>query len=205
MKKFIFFTVLLGIVIGLLILAWPFSQHNSEQTTAHLILNDKPVGGDFTLQSAEGPVSLSDFNDKLVLAYFGYTFCPDICPTNLGNLAVAYRQLMDEEKAKLQILFISVDPKRDTPERLKQYADYFDSGIIGLTGTKTELDEIANRYGVVYMIHQDDPKDEHYSVDHSAFTYVIPPGGELATQLPHATSPDDFVKTIRTYLNQPQP
>lgn len=203
MKKLIFFTVLLGILIGLIILAWPLSQPSSEERTARMILNEKPAGGDFTLQSVAGPVSLSDFDDKLVLVYFGYTFCPDICPTNLGNLSVAYRQLTDDEKAKLQILFVSVDPERDTPERLKQYADYFESDIIGVTGDKATLDDIAERYGVVYVKHQEDPNDENYAVDHSAFTYVVAPGGKLVTQLPHATDPDGFIATIRSTLKTP--
>lgn len=160
---------------------------------------EAPIGGNFTLNSPNGDVSLSDFKGKLTLVYFGYTFCPDICPTNLGNLSMAYRQLSDEQKAKLQILFISVDPERDTPERLQQYVNYFDANMIGLTGSPETLLEISRRYGVVYA--KVDEGKENYAVDHSAFTYVVDQQGALREQLPHAAAPDQFISTIQRYLN----
>lgn len=200
MNKSIISVVLLGILIGLGILTWPLLTQNSEHRTAGLISNERPQGGNFTLMSDTGTVSLSDFKNKLVLLYFGYTFCPDICPTNLGNLSVAFHALSPEQKQKVQVLFVSIDPVRDTPERLKQYVNYFDMNAIGLTGDEKYLAKIAHQYGVVYMSHQKNPADQHYAVDHSAFTYVIDPTGKLQMQLPHATSPNDFIKTIQNYL-----
>ena len=93
------------------------------------------AGGDFTLQSAAGPVSLKDYRGKLVLVYFGYTFCPDICPTSLAATAEGLKQLTPEELARVAMIFVSVDPKRDTPERLKEYAEFFHPAIVGVTGT----------------------------------------------------------------------
>lgn len=173
---------------------------NETHQTANKISLETPIGGDFTLTSPNGEVSLSDFKGKLALIYFGYTFCPDICPTNLGNLSMAYHQLSGEQKAKLQILFISVDTERDTPERLQQYVNYFDANMIGLTGSPETLLEISRRYGVVYAKVNDGK--ENYAVDHSAFTYVIDQQGVLREQLPHATAPNQFIDTIQRYLNR---
>lgn len=200
MKKILLLVIVIGLNLGLALYILDNQQSDAELKAAHWVSQEAPTGGDFTLTSSKGSVSLHDFQGKLVLIYFGYTFCPDICPTNLGNLSMAYQQLSDAEKEHLQILFISVDPKRDTPERLQQYAHYFNSGIIGLTGTPETLDEIAKRYGVIYAIHQTEPDQTHYAVDHSAFTYVVDANGKLQTQLPHATTPQQFLDTIRQSL-----
>ncbi|MBF6058251.1 SCO family protein [Thiomicrorhabdus heinhorstiae] len=189
--------VLLALAIGATIVFWPGSQNSTHKMP--IVTSEKPQGGDFTLQAADGSHKLSDYRGKLVLIYFGYTFCPDICPTNLGNLSVAYHQLSDEQKRKLQILFVSVDPHRDTPKRLQQYADYFESNIVGLTGDPQTIAEIARRYGVVYAKVEDDRNPENYAVDHSAFTYVVDANGKLQTQLPHATSPQQFINAIEQY------
>lgn len=195
--------VALGILLGLVAVLMPLdSSHNPGHPSANLISSDQPEGGDFRLTSVDGPVALSDFKDKLVLIYFGYTFCPDICPTNLGNLSVAYRDFTEEERAKLQILFVSVDPERDTPERLKQYADYFESNIIGITGDLHTITDIARRYGVVFVKVDDPDNGTNYAVDHSAFTYVVDQQGQWREQIPHATSPDGFAKIVRSYLAQ---
>jgi len=201
-KKTLIIVVMLGVIIGIASVLMPSNDNGSTQNSAQLISNGQPVGGDFTLTSVNGLQSLSDFKGKLVLAYFGYTYCPDICPTNLGNLSVAYRQFTQEEKDSLQILFISVDPERDTPERLKQYADYFEANMIGLTGDAKTIAEISRRYGVVYAKVDDPNNGTNYAVDHSAFTYVVDQQGNWKQQLPHATSPDMFVKTVREYLNK---
>lgn len=158
---------------------------------------DAPTGGDFRLNSANGDVALSDFKGQVVFIYFGYTYCPDICPTNLAQLSMAYRSLSDSQKQALQIVFISVDPERDTPERLQEYVNYFDADMIGLTGSKQQIDEISQRYGVVYQKVDGDAKN--YAVDHSAFTYVIAPNGDLKEQLPHASDPQQFIDALNRY------
>lgn len=180
-------------------LLYSFKPKSNQTPTTQNLLNAKPQGGNFTLNSAKGPVSLADFNDKLVFIYFGYTYCPDICPTNLANLASAYQQLDKAEQNQLQILFISVDPARDSLERLAMYSGYFEAGIIGITGEEAELAKIANNYGAIYQ--KVDDGTEYYAVDHSAFTYVVDKQGNLQEQLPHAASPQQFIDTVRKYLN----
>lgn len=161
------------------------------------------AGGDFTLQSATGPLSLKDYRGKLVLVYFGYTYCPDICPTSLAATAEGLKQLTPEELARVAMIFISVDPKRDTPERLKEYAEFFHPAIVGVTGTAETIAEIARRYGVFYAEQKVDTAGGGYVVDHSSDTFVIAPDGQLVGKIAHATPPDQVVVAIRKHLQQP--
>ena len=158
---------------------------------------------DFALQSADGPVSLKDFRNKVVLVYFGYTYCPDICPTSLAATAEGLKQLTPEELARVAMIFASVDPKRDTPARLKEYVDFFHPSIVGVTGTPEEIAGIAKRYGVFYAEQKVETAGGGYVVDHSADTFVISPDGRLVGKIAHATPPDQVVEAIRKFLNQP--
>ena len=159
------------------------------------------AGGDFTLESASGPVSLKDYRGKLVLVYFGYTFCPDICPTSLASTAEGLKQLKPEEAARVAMIFISVDPERDTPPRLKEYAEFFHPSLVGVTGTPENLAEIAKRYGVFYAMQKVETAGGGYVVDHSADTYVVGPDGQLVGKIAHATPSDRVVAEIRKHLN----
>lgn len=161
------------------------------------------AGGDFTLQSASGPVSLKDYRGKLVLLYFGYTFCPDICPTSLAATSEGLKQLKPEELAQVAMIFVSVDPKRDTPERLKEYVEFFHPAIVGLTGTAENIAEIAKRYGVFYAEQKVETAGGGYVVDHSADTFIVAADGQLVGKIAHATPPDQVVVAIRKYLKQP--
>lgn len=161
-----------------------------------------PAGGDFTLQSASGPVSLKDYRGKLVLLYFGYTYCPDICPTSLAATAQGLNSLAPPELARVQTLFVSVDPERDTPQRLKEYAPFFHPSIIGITGTDAQIADVAKRYGASYA-RQQIAGVANYVVDHSALTYVIAPDGRLVGSLPHAAPPEQVAAEIRKWLSQP--
>jgi protein SCO1/2 len=159
-----------------------------------------PAGGDFTLQSVSGPLSLKDFRGKVVLVYFGYTYCPDICPTSLSATALALGRLTPAELARVQTVFISVDPERDTPARLKDYGAFFHPSIVGVTGAPAELAEIARRYGASYAKQQVSGAS-NYVVDHSALTYVVAPDGRLVGNLPHAAAPAQVVAEIRKWLS----
>ena len=162
-----------------------------------------PEGGDFTLQSADGPVSLKDFRGKVVLVYFGYTYCPDICPTSLAATAEGLKQLTPEELVRVAMIFVSVDPKRDTPARLKEYVNFFHPAIVGVTGAPEEIAAIAKRYGVFYAEQKVETAGDGYVVDHSADTYIISTAGQLVGKIAHATPPEQVVETIRKHLNQP--
>lgn len=162
-----------------------------------------PAGGDFTLTSASGPVSLADYRGKAVLVYFGYTYCPDICPTSLAATAAGLNQLSAEELAQVAVIFVSVDPKRDTPARLKEYAEFFHPAIIGITGSPEEIADVGRRYGIFYAEQKVATAGDGYVVDHSSETYVIARDGRLLGKLPHGAPPEEVVAEIRKVLNQP--
>ncbi|MDP2751107.1 MAG: SCO family protein [Rhodocyclaceae bacterium] len=159
-----------------------------------------PTQGGFTLRSSAGPVSLADFRGKVVLLYFGYTFCPDICPTNLAAITQALTLLTPEEVARVRVVFVSVDPERDTPTRLAEYVAFFHPAMVGVTGTPEEVADVAKRYGAVYARQPSPPGESWYAVDHSASTYLIAPDGRQAATLPHDPPPSEIVKQIRRAL-----
>ena len=162
-------------------------------------LAQPPKGGDFTLRSAAGTLSLHDLRGKVVLLYFGYTMCPDICPTSLTFTAQGLAQLDAKELEKVQMLFVTVDPERDTLEHLKLYTAFFHPNITGLTGTPEEIARAAKLYGASYA-KQQMGSAAGYVVDHTADTYVIAPDGSLYATLPHATPPGIVAETLRAAL-----
>jgi protein SCO1 len=160
------------------------------------------IGGDFVLQSANGPVALSDYRGKVVILYFGYAFCPDICPTSLGLLSLAFNELTAEEMNNVQAFFISVDPERDTVERLKTYVEAFHPNIIGITGDPIVIADIAQKYGVMYMKVEMPDSAMGYAVDHSSQYYVVGRDGLLQQQIIHGTRPQEIATVIREALKK---
>ncbi|MGV6827295.1 MAG: SCO family protein [bacterium] len=190
--------VLLSLLLGWLIFGWQPDQP-SDQDHQLLKKAEEPVGGDFTLYSERGDVSLKDFREKITLIYFGYTWCPDICPTNLGFISLALNELSAQELAQVQVLFISVDPERDTVKRLAEYVDFFHPSILGITGNDQQVADVARLYGAAYRRAEQDSATG-YVVDHSANTYVMNQNGKLSHTLDHATPPDQIVAVIRNLL-----
>ena len=158
------------------------------------------IGGEFTLQSNKGPVSLSDLKGKVVALYFGYASCPDVCPTSLGQLAGALRQLTDEKQKQIQAIFISVDPGRDTPEILATYANAFYPGMLGLTGNKDTIDDITWRYRSLYKIIPMEDSAMGYSVDHTSIIYIIGRDGIIRSLAQHGTTMPELVEKLETAL-----
>lgn len=158
-----------------------------------------PPGGDFTLQSADGPVSLAGLRGQVVLIYFGYATCPDACPTTLGFTTLALKMLTPGELARVKVIFVSVDPNRDTPAKLRQYVGHFHPNIIGVTGEVPALGEVGLRYGAVFR-YTPVSSAAIYVVDHTSITSVVAPDGRLVEQLPHGTTPKDIVAAIRRWL-----
>jgi protein SCO1/2 len=159
----------------------------------------RPPGGDFTLDSADGPVSLASLRGKVVLIYFGYASCPDVCPTSLALIATALHALTPAERERVRVLFVSVDPARDTPVRLKPYAAHFHPDIIGVTAQASVLGEMARRYGAAFS-YTPVSSATGYVVDHTSSTAVLAPDGRLVELLPHATAPPGIVAAIRRVL-----
>lgn len=158
-----------------------------------------PAGGDFTLSMPSGSFSLSELEGKVVLLYFGYSWCPDVCPTALGMMGAALRQLSDVQRQQVVGLFVSIDPERDKGAKLVDYSHYFHPQIRGVTGTSEEIRAVTRQYGAHYQIAVADENGD-YVVNHSSTTYLIDQQGRLREQLPHATSPKAIIDAVEHYL-----
>ncbi|RUR29899.1 SCO family protein [Vreelandella nanhaiensis] len=133
---------------------------------------------DFSLTDEEGEaVQGEDYRGKVTLVYFGYTFCPDVCPITLARLGDAIRKLDEETRDEIQVLFISVDPSRDTPEVLKRYTHAFGPEFVGLTGDKAEIDAVTNRYRVAYEYSEANENGD-YLVNHSSAVFAFDREGQ---------------------------
>ncbi len=176
-----------------------------------LLFDDKPkkpivrstgsalIGGPFALIDQNGKLRTDkDFRGKPMLVFFGYTHCPDVCPAALQTVSAALDKL-GADAAKLNVVFISVDPKRDTPAHLKTYAKAFHKQITYLTGTSAQVAKAAKAYRVYYNARKADA-DGDYTVDHSAFLYLMGPAGKNLAHFRHGTIPDSLVKSLRKHL-----
>jgi protein SCO1/2 len=141
------------------------------------------IGGPFTLEDGNGhTVTDADFHGKYMLVYFGYTYCPDVCPTTLTAVADAMDRL-GADAAKIRPVFITVDPRRDTPAVMKQYTAAFGPALVGLTGTPQEVAQVAKEYRVYYAKHRTGPGPNDYAMDHSSVLYLVNPQGQFVAPL----------------------
>ena len=158
--------------------------------------------GGFNLVDHDGkPRSHKDFRGRFLLIYFGYTYCPTICPTNLQHMALAL-QTLGKRGEKVQPLFITIDPARDTPKELKAYMTNFGERFIGLTGTEAQMRAAAGAYRVHRRkVVPDKSVPDDYLVDHSSLTLLIGPDGKFRTLFPHDTSGTVMARRMAKYLD----
>jgi protein SCO1/2 len=159
------------------------------------LIQSQDVSPDFTLTTHNGQTaSLSDFRGKLVMLYFGYTFCPDVCPTTLANVNHALEQL-GRDAQDVQVIMVTVDPARDTPPVLAEYLGHFNTDFLGMTGTEEQIAETAALYGIYYGISEgSDPTN--YLVDHTASLMVIDEEGHLKLIFPFGTPADEIADDL---------
>lgn len=144
--------------------------------SGHMGQGSPIIGGAFTLTDHKGkPFTEADLKGKYSLVYFGFTYCPDVCPTGLQAMADAYGQLPEEVRANVNLVFVTVDPERDDSELLAHYLPNFEESFIGLTGTQDEVKEIARAYRVYYAIDERDDLDAlgNYLLNHSSYIYLM--------------------------------
>lgn len=150
------------------------------------------------LQSDGQPFNLYNVDDpRPRIVYFGYTHCPDVCPTSLAVLSAALKSLPESTQKAVSPVFITLDPKRDTSEKAAEYAHFFHPLITGVSGSKAQIDQLAKRYGVLYRITELEDSAMDYAVDHSSFFYFLSPDGELLEKIPHTLNPDMLVAVVQ--------
>lgn len=186
-------------VIALAIGIWSFKQISTTQTAPK---GYPGLSKNFTLTSDKGPVSLSDFKGKAVVIFFGYTSCPDICPTTLVTMAKAIRALPEDQQPLVRGLFITIDPERDTAEKLAAYTSHFHPQITGLTGSGDEIRAVAGQLYVVYNRVELEGSEAGYAMDHSSTLYVVGPDGIVKDMVSHSNSPDNLITTLKTVLDE---
>jgi protein SCO1/2 len=194
MKK----TILLLVLIVLTVSACSSGPPDPSQFKGTMMPAAIPAP-DFTFTNADGQeVRLSDYQDKIVLLYFGYTFCPDVCPTSMSDLKLVQNKL-DEDGEKIQVIMITVDPDRDTPENITAFVEHFHPTFVGLSGTKEEIDAVAEDFGVFYEKHEGTAATG-YLIDHTARIFVIEPDGAYRLSFGFGTPVEDIASDLRLLL-----
>ena len=160
------------------------------------------VGGRFMLVDHNGHlVSREDMLGKYQLIYFGYTYCPDVCPTSLQVMAAALKQLPAKVRGQIQPYFITVDPERDTQEVLADYVTYFDKSMIGLTGSRAMIDRLLEEFNVTAEKVPDESGDpDKYLIDHTASLYLMAPDGRFITKFAHGITPKQLATKLQEYV-----
>jgi protein SCO1/2 len=159
------------------------------------------IGDDFQLRNQHGGTTrLSELRGKALLMFFGYTHCPDICPSTLYSMSQA-RKLLGSEGERLQGIFITVDPARDTPERLREYLSYFDPTFLGLTGSDAELSAVAKAFGASFQ-REGGARGADYLMGHTTFGYLLDTGGRVVKLFPASASAEDLAAGARSVLAQ---
>jgi len=191
--------VLLGLAVVLFVLRWQNRGQGSE--AASYFLPDPIPAPEFSLVSHQGERFVSsEFRGTLLAVFFGYTSCPDICPLTLSNLGQAFRD-MGEEGERIQLLLITVDPARDTPQRLRDYLSNFHPSFLGLSGTEEEIREVANEFGAFFAR---TGEGENYTVDHTARTFIIDSSGQIPLTFPVTATPQEMARDLTLLLEEVQ-
>ena len=165
------------------------------------VIGQIAIGGPFALTDHKGQsVTDANYRGKLMLVYFGYGFCPDICPTELQNIAVALDEMGSNAMA-VQPIFITVDPERDTVPFLAEYVENFHSRLVGLTGSRLEIEKVATAYRVYHARANTSPDDEDYLVDHTGYVYLIGRDGLFLTMFRGGSDPKGMAQTIARYID----
>lgn len=192
------------VVIGFftLVLTTPRSSETRQAQTR--VSGEALIGGAFTLTDETGAtVTDADFRGRAMLVYFGYTYCPDVCPFSLQIMAAALDQLTDEERARIQPILITIDPERDTVEQLAQYVSSpaFPENLTGLTGTPEQIAVAASAYRVAYRRSEGEDESD-YLVDHTSIIYLMDQQGRFVDVFAHGSDPQTMAARLKEFLEE---
>lgn len=193
----------LGLVLAAGIAWWTLPRATEPQTAAGgpPVVGSDTVGGPYQLTAHTGErVTDESWGGDWQLVYFGFTFCPDVCPTSLTDMTAAV-DFLGEKGEAVQPILITIDPERDTVEQLADYVPLFHPRLVGLTGSAEEVSAVAREFRVYYQKVQQDGAD-YYLMDHSSFTYLVSPDGQEVTIFPHGTPPESMAETIEARMAQ---
>lgn len=192
-----------AMIAAVLAVTLPAACHRAPADLSTAPLASAHIGGPFSLIDQNGrPVTEKNFAGRFILTYFGYTSCPDACPTDMQHLMAGYARFTHDDPAaaaKLQPLFISVDPARDTPARLKAFTGAFDAHLLGLTGTDAQIADMARRYAAVYQRDKPAP-DGQYLVDHSRTAILFAPNGQPIMIMSQDGTPEQIAHEFETWV-----
>jgi len=191
--------ILISLILAIIaVIVW-LKASNIEDTPTAADNSRALIGGAFALTDHLGqPVTDEDFKDKYMLVYFGYTYCPDVCPMDLQIMADSLRFLNPEQLEQITPVFVTVDPERDTVEIMAEYVKFFHEDLIGLTGTLEQVDVIKKAFRV-YAAKADDSRD--YLVDHTAYTYFMDKDGSLLQHFNHGEEPEQMSAIMASLIN----
>jgi protein SCO1/2 len=177
-------------------------RENAARLMNELMTGKGPIGGPFTLADQYGKRrSLDDFRGKLVLLYFGYTYCPDVCPTDLLAMGQLVKTL-GVDGDKMQLIFVTLDPERDTQELLRDYVAAFHPRFVALRGSEDEVRRVATSYKI-YFEKVRPPGSSTYLIDHMAFIFLLDRSGKYVAFFPPGTSAERMAVMVREFLAQP--
>jgi len=195
------FQIITGVLLGLVVILWvlrPGSSRWGQEPMGYFLADPLPAPS-FNLLAHTGEwVSRDAMEAELVLVFFGYTSCPDVCPLTLSHLTQALKE-MGEEGGRVQVLLITVDPDRDTPQRLEQYLGAFHPSFLGLTGTEEEIRGVADAFGAFFARSGEGPD---YTVDHTARTFVLDSTGHIPLTFPVTATAGEVFRDLSLLLKE---
>lgn len=195
--------VRLSIVLAVLIVAALIGTliSTAEQPLSGIGGDDGRLGGDFSLRGIDGPVSLQDYRGQVVVVYFGFLNCEEVCLNSMRVLQKAMVNLQQPELAQVRVMLISIDPARDRPEDLERFTARFHQNIIGLTGSQQQIEAVARDYGASFRISPADRNEPGYLFRHTSRYYVIDQQGELVDAMRHSTTANEIIARVRQLLD----
>ena len=166
---------------------------------------DGKFGGEFTLQSLGGDVSPSNFRGKVVMLYFGFTQCKEVCPMSMGTIRNTLLKMQQNELEQVQVVLVSFDPERDTLKALDEYSKKYHPNIVGVTGSKQQIEEVIDNYGAFFRLDgveltEAEQSDLNYAFRHSSRYYIIDQEGELVDAMRHSSTANELAARIRTLI-----
>lgn len=197
--RILFVTLISLAVLGVGVLGFALVRMLTSDPATGGSFGEPLIGGSFTLVDGTGATRTDeDFRGRLMLVYFGFTYCPDVCPTELQAMGQAV-DLLGAKAESVQPIFVTIDPERDTPQMVGQYVESFHPRMIGLTGTPEQVAAAAKAYRVYYRKAEVEGASD-YLMDHSSIVYLMGRDGKFLTHFSHGTSPQDMAKGISKHL-----